>query len=799
MMKLSPSSLLKSAAILAALATSPVAANAAECFDRDTDDPKAGNATAVIGPVVDVERQNLAGAFRPASGADMFSGDLVRTGDASHMQLKLCDWSTYTFSPNSESAINEFFNADGAGKRRVVNFFRGGFRMASGRDTEPGSTEVEIQESGVTMGVRGTNVILVELDGYVYALLEGPVRDNSGLSPKGLVDFWNDDNRSVIEATLKRPGFAVRIGPDGVSEPFRADDALLRRIYAAFVPVVPEDDGLEFDYPGDPLGQSGQGAQEADDTRQFVQNQNGIQDENTENYPEEPSNNGDDPDPPIVIPVGDILPLDVLDDFAGMQASPSGNVFVIAPATVSVDAGTGPVVTNGVAMFQIAIDWTTRTIAPEALASFVKFDFSVNNPSDLTQSNPSEPFIPFQLFQALRTALLNSAGIPFANGEGGLSVFTSQTYALTVRQGPNGTVTVDVALEDFAGVDGQGVTYVVNSAADDVALLPAEGDLAYFSTPLGSVFTPAQLDNLVRGGTATLVGVTDLVISTLGSATQIDGVAVAQLEVNFTNRTVGGGSSFLAISAATNPAIGGQNTVQYVPLNQTVPFGGGLFNLAFYTLAPLSSSGNVVKGEALIANVEGLGGAIAAIVRDGAGNHLYTDVELFEDIDGVGAISTIAALEAQAGNLGGGTFYYDGRNSGSGFVNLERANGSVEFGGAVANIDINFANRTVGGGNSHIAFDINNPLNNFNLSVLEYLNAVSFDDAISSVGVFGFDAGDFDGTNIDNAMFLIRSGGNIGAGEAADIYFNFNDGAGGKGFGGVVDMPLTPGASPAIN
>ena len=368
-----------------------------------------------------------------------------------------------------------------------------------------------------------------------------------------------------------------------------------------------------------------------------------------------------------------------------------------------------------------------------------------------------------------------------------------------MRQGPNGTVTVDVALEDFAGVDGQGVTYVVNSAADDVALLPAEGDLAYFSTPLGSVFTPAQLDNLVRGGTATLVGVTDLVISTLGSATQIDGVAVAQLEVNFTNRTVGGGSSFLAISAAANPAIGGQNTVQYVPLNQTVPFGGGLFNLAFYTLAPLSSSGNVVKGEALIANVEGLGGAIAAIVRDGAGNHLYTDVELLEDIDGVGAISTIAALEAQAGNLGGGTFYYDGRNSGSGFVNLERANGSVEFGGAVANIDINFANRTVGGGNSHIAFDINNPLNNFNLSVLEYLNAVSFDDAISSVGVFGFDAGDFDGTNIDNAMFLIRSGGNIGAGEAADIYFNFNDGAGGKGFGGVVDMPLTPGASPAIN
>ena len=193
---------LKIAASVAALSFVPFAAQAAECFDRNTDDPKAGNATAVVGPAIDVERENRDGAFRPASGADMFTGDTVRTGDESHLQLKLCDWSTYTFSPNSESAINEFFDTQGAGRRRVVNFFRGGFRFSSGRDTEPGSTEVEIQESGVTMGVRGTNVILVELDGFVYALLEGPVRDNTGLTPKGLVQFWTDDNRDAIEATL---------------------------------------------------------------------------------------------------------------------------------------------------------------------------------------------------------------------------------------------------------------------------------------------------------------------------------------------------------------------------------------------------------------------------------------------------------------------------------------------------------------------------------------------------------------------------------------------------------------------
>ena len=191
-------SILKTAA--AVIAFIPVNAFAEECFDEETSDPKAGNATAVVGPVVDVARTDVSDIFRPDEGDDMFSGDYVSTGDESLLQLKLCDWSTYTFSPNSESSIDEFYDAEGAGRRRVVNFVRGGVRYSSGRDTEPGDTEVEIQDSGVTMGVRGTNVIVVEIDGYVYALLEGPLRDNNGLSPKGLVDFWTGENRDAIAA-----------------------------------------------------------------------------------------------------------------------------------------------------------------------------------------------------------------------------------------------------------------------------------------------------------------------------------------------------------------------------------------------------------------------------------------------------------------------------------------------------------------------------------------------------------------------------------------------------------------------
>ena len=288
MKKISVMSALKISAAISALMLVPSIAQAADCFDKNTSDPKAGNATAVVGPAVSVQREQMSDLLRPANGADMFAGDQVTTGDESHLQLKLCDWSTYTFSPNSSSQISEFFNADGAGRRRVVNFFRGGFRFASGRNTEPGSTQVEVQDSGVTMGVRGTNVILAELDNCVYALLEGPVRDNNGLTPKGLVDFWTGGNSAAIEATLKRPGYAVCINQSGVGEPFRADSELLRRIYEAFVPVVPENNTPPTDYVGDPLRDSGQETQDGERPQGDFDDQNDQEDDFFDDIPEQP-------------------------------------------------------------------------------------------------------------------------------------------------------------------------------------------------------------------------------------------------------------------------------------------------------------------------------------------------------------------------------------------------------------------------------------------------------------------------------------------------------------------------------
>lgn len=783
----------QSALAAALMASAPLGAQAAECFDKETSDPKAGDATAVVGPSVGVKRNTSSDFVRPDAGDDLFTGDRVRTGSESHLQIKLCDWSTYTFSPESEAAISEFYDERGAGQRRVVNFVRGGFRYGSGRDTEPGSTEVEVQESGVTMGVRGTNVLLVELDGLVYALLEGPALDNSGLSPQGLVDFWQG-NEAEIVASLKRPGYVVTIGPDGVSRPFRASPQLLRRIYEAFVPVIPDEDGSPVDYEQDPLRSSGQGPQEAGAYSDYVSQDAADDDEATDRFPEQPYATGD------IIQVGDILPLDVLEEYVAAQgAMPDGHIFALAPARFYINDGSGETLADeGVALVQIHVDWATRTVAPEALASFLKYDFSVSDASDLTIDD-YDISLPPEAGAAYRQAILSSYNLPFSSGQNGLSVLPADLYTFIFRQGPGDTVTVDVE-SDISVSDSQNNMYRVETSFLDLMLLPGEGELAAFNFDFAEVRTPGELENIyTRGGVSVLRGYVDFAIAT-ADPTILPGVAFAQLEVDFVNRTIGGGASFMAI---TGPTYG----TAYAPLNSTTSFDAGLFGLAFYPLSSISSDPSVLKGQVLIATInDQLGANITAILADESGDHLYSDFPIMEGAGpGVTPLATVAGLDANTENdfLGmgisfsalGGTLHYDGTYGGRGepgLAQLDTATGLTASGDLEVSIDINFANRTIGGGNSFVAVSINDSAQNVFVNFAENIGAASFDDAVSGAGVVGFDAADFNGSNMNSALLLIRDNPQTpGQGEFAEMFVNFTDGENGKGYGETGIMPLT--------
>ena len=804
------------AASFAALCLVGAGAQAAECFDRDAAEIKAGNATAVTGPEVGLQRSDADGFMRPRAGADLFTGDRVRTGEASHLQLKLCDWSTYTFSPQSESEISEFYSEDGARRRRVVNFFRGGFRLASGRSTEPGSTEVRIQESGVTMGVRGTSVMLAEVDGVVYAVLEGPVLDNTAYEPRGLVEFWTGDSREAIIASLRRPGWVVSLGPDGVSEPFRAPTDLLRRIYQSFVPVIPEQEGLQTSqqFAGDPEGASGQGTQEGDLGAQFARNDSRREGDDTTSQPDQgcgstiPVSECQDqtsppppppPPPPPMINVGDILPLDALEDFAAMQqATPDGFVLALMQAELFTDDGTGPVLADqGVAIVQLRIDWANRTIAPEIASSFVKFDFSVTDPNDLSIDNPADIDVPDEIEDAYIEALLTSNQIPFTSGAGGLSTFNTPLYTVVIRQGPSGTVTVDVEA-DFSDTDNQSVVYNAIASFTDLVLEPGAGDLAYFDFDLASVMSAAEIDSFASSGSSLLSGSSDFVVNTLGPQALLNGIGYAELLVDFDRRTVGGGDSFLALMAPAQTGIGPQTVTQFIALDQPVAFDSGLFNMAFYPLTNLTSDPNALRGQALVADNSILQGAIAAIVNVEDTDRLYTEIELIEELSRGGPIATVANLDAAAGPLGPIDFRFDSNQMGvvtSTFFETAAGDSAIVL--ASASFDINFANRTVGGGNSFVQADVRlpgapigaPPLLNFT----ETLREVSFAEAFDGLGVFSFDSDDFSGGNVDAALFIIREIDVMSPVNSAGIFFNFNDGAGGAGNVAIPDIPLQQG------
>ena len=796
------------AAIFSATAFIPTTADAARCFGKETAALKAGNATAVRGPDVGLKKKDGADFARPSAGADLYGGDRVRTGDDSILQVKLCDWSTYTFSPGSESDINEFYSTDGAQKRRVVNFLRGGMRLLSGKDGDKDDTEVKFEEAGVTMGVRGTGVVIVELDGLIYVLLEGPGVDNSGLAEPGKVDFTDDEKQQII-AKLYRQGFAVTVGPDGVSEPFMPDADLLRRIYAAFTPTAPggdEPDSAPQFGEKSAEEESGQGTQEGGQGVETAQNDTDSEEDDTQFQP-----------PPVTPPTGpmqgDILTIPQLDTFGSMFAAPSGHFLALGPAQLfsSVSGQPRQLASDGIALMQMHVDFSTRTVAPEAALSFTIFDFSVTNPNDLSIDNPNPPIgVGGDITEdAYTAAQLTNVNASFDSGLAGFANFMLPMYTLTLRQGaqPN-EITLDADIA-FVGPDDGGVVVSADATFQDLLIIPGDGDLVFFDSDdieFANMFTIAELDAFAASGQAVLSGIEDIAVTTLGNPAVVPGFTFSEFVVDFDNRTIGGPGSFIFITAT----VGGVLKNVLVPFDQAIPWSSGLFNMAFIPLAGATNDPNFIAGEFAAALVDAccFAAMVAVILDAGGGDHLYGTIDNFTDVrGGANPLSSIGALDSFGAVTA--TFHYDGQLQPGG-AEFTNALGVTAFGFAFASIDFNFGNRTIGGGTSFVAVDIDSPSQNIFVQFAEGVNAISFDDAAGGAGIFGLGDGDFDGANINAALLTLRNGpadadvalqlgvapGSTIPGGVAELVFTFTDAGSGSGFGSI-SMPLLDNPTPS--
>jgi hypothetical protein len=138
-----PNHLWTSACVLAALFAVQSTASFAQ-------DPKIGNAVATKNKV-----EGVVGSARHdiVKGTDVFSNEVVRTGDASVADLKFIDETTLSVGPISEIRLDKFvYDPTGSSGTVVIEATRGAFRFVTGKQDQK---VYQIKTPYGTLGIRG--------------------------------------------------------------------------------------------------------------------------------------------------------------------------------------------------------------------------------------------------------------------------------------------------------------------------------------------------------------------------------------------------------------------------------------------------------------------------------------------------------------------------------------------------------------------------------------------------------------------------------------------------------------------
>ena len=112
-------------------------------------DPTIGNATATKNKVEGV----VGSKTEPiAKGTNLYTNEVVRTGDASVADLKFLDDSTMNVGPISEVKLDKFVYDPGGGGAVIINATKGAFRFVTGKQDQK---SYQIKTPYGTLGIRG--------------------------------------------------------------------------------------------------------------------------------------------------------------------------------------------------------------------------------------------------------------------------------------------------------------------------------------------------------------------------------------------------------------------------------------------------------------------------------------------------------------------------------------------------------------------------------------------------------------------------------------------------------------------
>ena len=87
-----------------------------------------------------------------AKGTNLYTNEVVRTGDASVADLKFLDDSTMNVGPISEVKLDKFVYDPGGGGAVIINATKGAFRFVTGKQDQK---SYQIKTPYGTLGIRG--------------------------------------------------------------------------------------------------------------------------------------------------------------------------------------------------------------------------------------------------------------------------------------------------------------------------------------------------------------------------------------------------------------------------------------------------------------------------------------------------------------------------------------------------------------------------------------------------------------------------------------------------------------------
>lgn len=195
---------------------------------------KVGVAAAIRGRAEVLQAGARAEPKTLAGGDAVYLDDKISTGDKGQAQIVLLDETVFTIGPNSTVVLDKFVYDPASGAGEVsADVVKGYFRFVTGKAARKSPGAVKVKVAAGTIGVFGTIVSGAVNGDKSLVVLEGPGAFNNAGEKSGRVVV---EGTSGDPVTLNRPGYAVTVGPQGVSGAYRPEPELLDELGAALIP-----------------------------------------------------------------------------------------------------------------------------------------------------------------------------------------------------------------------------------------------------------------------------------------------------------------------------------------------------------------------------------------------------------------------------------------------------------------------------------------------------------------------------------------------------------------------------------